>query len=238
MVRGVDVVVPVCNEAENIDEFYARVAGVGLADALIVVDNASTDGTLERLARHPNVRVVRHATNEGYGASLRDGLVASTAERVVIIDADLEYPPEAIPALVAMLDESPVVYGSRFLGTAPPQMPLLRRAGNRLVSRLYNRLFGQQTTDLYTGMKGFRRGVLDFRVLRRTGFEHCVELAALLAVAGHQIAEIPIEYTPRNRGRSKMRHVPETLKLAACIVGYRLGRGALRRRLEGTVARR
>jgi glycosyltransferase involved in cell wall biosynthesis len=232
MARGLDVVVPVFNEAENIDEFHARVARLGLAEALIVVDNASTDDTVARLARYPAVRVVRHATNQGYGASLRDGILAGDGERIVIIDADLEYPPEAIPALLAALDHSAAVYASRFLGARPPDMRRLGRAGNRLASHLYNQLFGQRITDLYTGMKGLRRDAIDYRALRRTGFEHCTELAALLAVAGHRIAEIPVDYTPRRRGRSKMRHLPEAVKLLACITGYWLQRRALRARVQ------
>src|SRR5438093_9856478 len=94
--RALDIVVPIRNEVDSIDEFHARVERLGLADALIFVDNASTDGTLERLAVCPRVRVIRHATDEGWGASMRDGIAASDGELIVIIDADLEYPPEAI----------------------------------------------------------------------------------------------------------------------------------------------
>lgn len=65
MPAGVDIVVPVLNEAQSVDEFHARVERLGLADSLILVDNGSTDGTLERLASCPHGRVIRHATNLG-----------------------------------------------------------------------------------------------------------------------------------------------------------------------------
>ena len=214
----VDIVVPVFNEAASIDEFYGRVQPTGLAGRLIFVDNASTDATVARIAAHPDVRLIRHDRNEGYGASIRDGITASDAELIVIIDADLEYPPEAIPRLLAALQDHPVVYGSRFLGSRPPSMPLFRRAGNRLFSVLFDRLFGVHTTDLYTGMKAFRRAALPLHCLQQTGFEHAAEIAVLTALAGLRIHEIPITYSVRRTGRSKMRHIPETARLAKYIV--------------------
>lgn len=220
--RPVDIIVPVLNEADNVDEFIARVAQQGLGDALVFVDNGSTDGTLERLARYPFVTVIRHATNEGYGGSICDGIRRTSGDKIVIIDADLEYPPEALPRLVAALDSAAVVYASRFRGGAPAAMPLLRRLGNALCTALYNRLYGQRTTDLYTGMKGLRRGAVPLERLRRHGFEHAAEMAALVALSGHRIEEIGVEYAVRARGRSKMRHVPETLKLVAALIGYRI----------------
>ncbi len=219
MPRPLDIVVPVLNEEASIDEFHDRMARLGYADALLFVDNASSDGTVARIERH-GARVLRHARNEGYGASIRDGIAASDADLVVVIDADLEYPPEAVPAIVDALRTHAVVYGSRFRGPRPPDMPLLRRAGNRLVSGLFNVLYRQHTTDLYTGMKGLRRSVLPLGELRRSGFEHCVELAALITLARQRIHEVPVAYRPRQRGRSKMRHLPETAKLLAHLVRY------------------
>jgi dolichol-phosphate mannosyltransferase len=220
MPAGADIVVPVLNEAENVDEFYARVERLGLADSLIFVDNGSTDGTLERLASYPHVRVIRHAANLGYGASVRDGIAAGRGDRIVIIDADLEYPPESIPALLDALEHNPVVYGSRFRGGRPAGMPRTRHLGNVALSRVYNLLFSQRTTDVYTGMKGFRRGAVDVGELRMDGFEHGAEIALLIALSGLRIDEIRIQFAPRRGGRSKMRHIPEVLKLLFYLVSY------------------
>jgi glycosyltransferase involved in cell wall biosynthesis len=220
MPAGIDIVVPVLNEASSIDEFHARVEGLGLADSLIFVDNGSTDGTLERLAAYPHARVIRHTANLGYGASVRDGIAAGSGERIVIIDADLEYPPEAIPELLTALERSPVVYGSRFLGPGPQDMPRTRYVGNVLLSGVYNLLFGQRTTDVYTGIKGLRRDAIDIGVLRMTGFEHGAEIALLIALSGLRIDEIPVRFARRRGGRSKMRHAPELLKLLFYLVSY------------------
>lgn len=220
MSRPLDIVVPVLNEAPTLDAFHARVQRLGYAAALIFVDNGSTDGTLERLAGHPEVRVIEHGVDRGYGASVRDGIAASDGEKIVIIDADLEYPPEAIPALLAALDRSAVVYCSRFRGERPPDMPLFRRFGNWLMSHVYNLLFHQRTTDLYTGMKGLRRSALDLGSLRQDGFEHGAEIAALIACSGLQIDELAVDYAPRQHGRSKMRHLPEAAKLVYWVFAY------------------
>jgi len=230
MLHDVDIVVPVLNEEASIDEFCARIERLGGAEALIFVDNGSTDGTVECIERHPKARLVRHVRNEGYGASVRDGAEAGSASRVVVIDADLEYPPEHIPALLDALGRHPVVYCSRFLSNVPPAMPLFRRIGNRLMSGLYSVLYGQHVTDLYTGMKGFRREAVPIGTLKKPGFEHGAEIAALIAFSGHRIYEIPVKYEPRKRGASKMRHVPEALKLAFWVVAYRaLGRRGITR---------
>lgn len=229
---AIDIVVPVLNEEASIDEFFRRLEQLGWVDALIFVDNASTDGTLQRIASRPRARLVRHTRNEGYGASVRHGIEAGSAPRVVIIDADLEYPPERIPALLEALDQHPVVYCSRFLGRQPPAMPLFRRVGNRLMSALYNALYRQRVTDLYTGMKGFRRDAFPASAMIKDGFEHGAEMAALIAYSGHRIHEIAVEYQPRQRGASKMRHLPEALKLAFWVVAYRVAPGALRQRLR------
>jgi glycosyltransferase involved in cell wall biosynthesis len=224
---AVDIVVPILNEVESLDPFLARLERLGLRAALLFVDNGSTDGTLEHLAA-VGARVLRHDRNLGYGASVRDGIAAGSGEKIVIIDADLEYPPEAIPRLLVALDAEPAVYCSRFLGAAPPPMPAFRLLGNRLLSGLANALYRQRTTDLYTGMKGLRRSALPLASLRRDGFEHGAEIAALIAFSGHRIAEIGVEYTPRQRGASKMRHIPETAKLLAYLLWYWL-RGSLTR---------
>ncbi|HSP98925.1 MAG TPA: glycosyltransferase family 2 protein [Candidatus Dormibacteraeota bacterium] len=218
----VDVVVPVLNEADSIDEFVSRCADLGLAEALIFVDNASTDGTLDRLAAYPHARVIRHATNLGWGASVRDGIAAGSGDCIVIVDADLEYPPEAIPRLLAALQHSPAVYASRFLGPRPPAMPLARRVGNRMMSRFFNLLFAQHVTDFATGMKAVRRAAVPLERLRQNGWEHGAEIAALIALSGHRIDEIAVEYNPRQAGRSKMRHLREAMKVLYFLLRYRL----------------
>jgi len=219
---GADVVVPVLNEREMLPEFLQRVDALGIPLHLIFVDNGSTDGTLEFLSARPGVTVIVHGENLGYGRSLIDGMRASTADRLIIIDADCEYPPEAIPNLLSELNQHPVVYASRFRNVQEIDMSRLRSSGNRILTSFYNILYRQQLSDLYTGMKGMRREAIEAMQFTRSGFEHVAELAVRLSRRGYTIAEIPVIYRPRQTGRSKMRHFSELMKALYVLIYYRV----------------
>ena len=216
----VDVIVPVFNEEDGLPEFLERTTGLDLNLQLICIDNASTDKSLALLKEYQEIKVIEHATNEGYGASLRDGMQAATADKIIIIDADCEYPPEAIPALVDALDEFEVVYTSRFLDDRNKGMGKLKMYGNKIISGMFNLLFDQNVTDLYTGSKGFRRSVITDLKMERNGFEHVLEIAARIAKKGIVIHEVAVDFRARNTGRSKMSHIPETLKYLYLLVFY------------------
>lgn len=218
---SVDIVVPVLNEARCVDELCERVAALGLGAGLIFVDNGSTDDTVARIQRR-GLRLVRHDRDLGWGRSITDGIAAGDADLIVVMDADLEYPPEAIPAVVEALQRHPVVFASRFLGPEPPTMSRVRLLGNRVMTGLFNVLFRQHTTDLCTGLRGMRRSALPLERLRCAGWEHAVELGAMATEAGIQIAEVPVRYEPRDRGESKMRHVAVALGLVRYMLGFRL----------------
>jgi glycosyltransferase involved in cell wall biosynthesis len=228
---SVDVVVPVFNEREPLPELRGRLRAAVPDATLVFVDNGSSDGTVELIeewhATDPRVRLVRHATDLGYGRSLLDGFAASDGTHVVMIDADLEYWPEDVPAIVRALDAAPAVYGSRFLAPShdAAAMPVFRRVGNRCVTTLFNVLFHQRLTDLYTGIRGVRRDAIPAG-LSCDGFELVLELAARLAQRGARIAEVPAGYTPRSTGHSKMRHLPELLRFMRRLVALRTSGGS------------
>jgi hypothetical protein len=96
--------------------------------------------------------------------------------------------------------------------------------GNRGLTALFNLLYGQRLTDLYSGMKALRRPAFRGLSFKRSGFDHVVELAAKVARRGILIGEVPVEYTPRQTGRSKMKHVPELLKAVYGLMVFRVGR--------------
>jgi glycosyltransferase involved in cell wall biosynthesis len=221
---SVDVIIPVFNEETTVRPLVERLRRACPDASIVFVDNASTDRTLEILDSLAGVRVVRHDRNLGYGRSLRDGIEASGGDVVLMIDADLEYHPEDVPAIVAALAAAPAVYGSRLLEGAEGlrTMPWTRRTGNRVVTLLFNLLFGQRLTDLYTGIRGVRRDALDWSSLGCDGFELVLEIAARLARGGATIAEVPVRYTPRTAGVSKMNHVRELLRFAIRLLRLRL----------------
>lgn len=216
-----DIVVPTLNEEANIDALVVRLKKACPDARLIFVDNGSTDRTLEILEGH-KVDIIRHEVDEGYGKSLLDGILAGSAEHIVTIDADLEYPPESIPDMVARLKDHAVVYGSRFADAGDPGMGAFRNYGNRLVSIAFNILYGQSLTDLYTGIKAFRRSAVDGLNFDCSGFVFVVEFAAKLVRRGARIDELAVEYTLRRAGRRKMKHLVEAAKAFSLLAYYRV----------------
>ena len=224
-----DIVIPIYNEAATVEAVTTRLRRACPDANLIFVDNASTDETVAALERLGVPQIIRHTRNLGYGRSLSDGIQAARSDIVIIIDADLEYYPEDIPRLLAQLESSPAVLGSRLLAPGQGGLPWIRSLGNRVVTGLFNLLFRQHITDLYTGLRGVRRSALPRCRWRTSGFEFVIELSARLAQAGVQLAEVPIRYAPRTTGRSKMRHVPEFLKFCFYLLYFRLTPGSTAR---------
>ncbi len=216
--ESVDVIIPVFNEEASLPDFCRRLFALPLQFRPVFVDNASTDSSCQIISSLPGAVLIRHAANEGYGASLRDGIRASVADKIIIIDADGEYPPESIPEMVSTLNSHQVVYGSRFAGRKQPDIPWSRATGNKMVTALFDRIFCQQLTDLYTGFKGFQRQTVQGLPLHCNGFEHVLEIAARLARNNIRIHEIPVHYRLRERGYSKMSHFREVFKLVYLMV--------------------
>ena len=221
-----DVIVPVYNEEDILEDFYRRVMALDLDLHLIFIDNASTDRSLQILQSFSGVDIIRHDQNEGYGSSLVDGILHGDNDNIIVIDADCEYPPEVIPEILAALEDHDVVYTSRLVGrnsSDAAKMPNLKYLGNKVISSLYNGLFRQNVTDLYTGCKGFKRRCVEGMEFKRTGFEHVLELSCRLSQRGYRIQDIPIVFEPRHTGSSKMNHVSETTKFLYLLLRYRLG---------------
>jgi len=218
--KKIDVIVPVYNEEMVLQQFYRKIRAVPLDINLTFIDNASTDKSLSILEGFNDTRVIKHDRNEGYGASLCDGIRNTTEEIIAIIDADCEYPPESLYEMVAQLDTADVVYASRFLKSQHLNMPFLKMLGNKMITGLFNLLFNQNVTDLYTGCKVLKRSALGGISLERQGFEHVLELGVKLAKKGVSIAEVHVDFSPRQTGRSKMKHLQETSKYIYLIFYY------------------
>lgn len=223
----VSVIIPVYNEEKTILDVVERVLALPLETEIIIVDDASTDDTPERLATladEPNLRVVRHATNQGKGAAIRTGLSLAGGDIVTIQDADLEYDPAEIPRLVEPIlrGEYDVVYGSRYLKGSRNDSSLLHRFGNALLTRLSNAFTGQRLTDMETCYKAFRRNVLDGIEITQDRFGVEPELTAKVARRKCVIHEIPISYHGRGYGDGKKIGVRDGFRALYCIVRHGL----------------
>jgi len=216
----IDIIIPVFNEEEALPGFYKKLCAQPIEFRPIFIDNGSTDGSLTFLQSIENATIIRHKTNKGYGASLRAGIRKATADKIIIIDADGEYSPEAIPHIILALDKYDAVHSSRFLGNINNTMKIYKNVGNRIITLIFNILFHQHLTDLYTGCKGYRRKCVASMQLQRNGFEHVLEISAKLVRKDIAIKEVPIHYNERAKGASKMNHILETAKYLILVMYY------------------
>jgi glycosyltransferase involved in cell wall biosynthesis len=201
------VVMPVYNEMATIDEIIPRVLGIRIPVELIVVDDCSTDGTRERLQdmqREYGFTLLLQERNQGKGAALRRGFTAVTGNIVAIQDADLEYSPEELPELAALIIEgrADVVYGSRFLGRHRVFL-FTHYLGNRVLTLLTNVLYNTMLTDMETCYKVMRTEVLRSMTLRSDGFGIEPELTAKIFKRGYRVYEVPITYDGRGYEEGK-----------------------------------
>ncbi len=203
------VAMPVFNEEVFVEESVRRVLATPWRKEVLLVDDASTDGTLpilERLAReHADVRLLRHQVNRGKGAALHTAFAAARGEVVVIQDADLEYDPREYEELLGpILDgRADVVFGSRFLGGPHRVHNFHHYLANKGLTFLSNTLTGLNLTDMETCYKAFRRDVLDALTLREERFGFEPEFTARVAAGGFRVYEVPISYSGRDYAEGK-----------------------------------
>ena len=203
------VVIPVYNEAGTVAAVVARVRHVPLALEVIAVDDASSDRSgaiLDELRAAGAVdQLVHHPRNRGKGAAIRSGIAHATGDVVVIQDADLEYDPAELPALLAPIVDgrADAVYGSRFQGGPHRVLYFWHSVGNHLLTLLSNMLTNLNLTDMETCYKLVRRDLLQRLPLTADRFGFEVEVTARLAQAGARIWELPISYAGRTYAEGK-----------------------------------
>ena len=209
--KTLSVVIPAYNEEDGIAEIAERVlsvqddlraAGVELAE-LLIVDDGSHDSTARIAAQIEGVRLIRHKHNQGYGAALKTGFREADGDLIGFLDADGTYPPEHFPQLCEQaLNGVDLVIGSRMAG-AESQMPLTRKAGNLFFATLLSILSRQRVTDSASGMRVFKRDVIERIYPLPDGLNLTPVMSTRALHEGITIGEVPIPYSERV-GRSKL----------------------------------
>ncbi len=230
---------PVYNERDSLATIVERVLAValpGLRKELVIVDDASTDGTAEILRelalRHPEIRAFEQPKNQGKGGAVRRAIREMSGDFAIIQDADLEYDPNDYPKLLGPLLDglADVVYGSRFAPWFAPLFPpresrrvgsRVHRSGNMFLTILSNMMTGLDLTDMETCYKAFRADLLKTIPIRSNRFGIEPELTAKCARRKAVIFEVPIDYAPRGYAEGKKIGWKDGLSAIWTILKYR-----------------
>jgi len=207
----VSIIIPVYNERESFEELLGRVQASPIPHEkeIIVVDDYSTDGTRDVLARYEGaegVRVFFHDKNQGKGAAIRTAQQHVTGDVVIIQDADLEYDPSEYPKLLAPIEagKADVVYGSRFVGSeAHRVLYFWHMVANKTLTLLSNMFSNLNLTDMETCYKVFRTEVFKRIRIRENRFGFEPEVTAKVSRMGVRVYEVGISYSGRTFAEGK-----------------------------------
>jgi glycosyltransferase involved in cell wall biosynthesis len=229
------VVMPVYNERATLRQAVERVLALPLDLELLCVDDGSHDGSREILTelqkQHPQLQVLLQSHNQGKGAALRRGIREARGDYVIIQDADLEYDPGDYGILLEPLlqGKADVVYGSRFLGSAPHRVLYFwHSVGNRLLTLLSNCLTNINLTDMETCYKVFRREIIQSIPLEEDRFGFEPEITVKIAKRRLRIFEVGISYFGRTYEEGKKIGWKDGMRAVWCLLKYSLKESAVK----------
>ncbi len=218
------VIMPVYNEKKHILSIISEIKKVPVNKEIIVIDDGSSDGTVDVLKglHDSEVRVYHHPINIGKGAAIRLGLFYAKGDIIIIQDADMEYDPQDyIPLIEPILSgEAQVVYGRRQFDSSKTKH-LRYYWGGQLITNIANFLYGIKISDEPTCYKVFRADILKQIKLHCIGFEFCPEVTAKISKKGIKIYEVPISYNPRSMKDGKKIRWFDGLKAIYVLLKYK-----------------
>ena len=225
----ISFLIPAFNERATVVEVLERIEALGLDRQLVVVDDGSTDGTsalLHEWAQGRDGVVLLRQENRGKGAAIRAAIPHVDGDIAVIQDADMEYDPADVPALIEPIERgaADVVFGSRLSGGRPQRAYLFwHLVGNRFLSLLTGLLYNTTLSDMETGYKAFRSDVLRSLDLRQDDFSIEPEITAKVCKRKLRVYQLPISYYGRTYAEGKKITWRDGFKAIWVLLRVRIG---------------
>jgi glycosyltransferase involved in cell wall biosynthesis len=223
------VVVPVFNEEATITRVLSEVLRVAHLGEVVVVDDCSTDRTFELASTvassDSRVKILRHQKNRGKTAALKTGFAATTGEIVIVQDADLEYHPSEMHALVEPIAEgvADVVFGSRFqVRRTARVLYFYHYLANKCLTFFSNLCTNLNLSDVETGYKAFRGSIIRNMVITSKGFGFEIEATAKVAKLHCAVYEVPISYYGRTYEEGKKIGMKDGIAALWYVIRYNL----------------
>jgi glycosyltransferase involved in cell wall biosynthesis len=226
--KKLSIVIPTYNEQSTLPVIIERVKRVPLSleKEIIVVDDGSTDGTAEVLAKIKDINVFRNEKNQGKGAALIKGLAQASGDIILIQDADLEYDPEDYKKLLGPIvdGKADVVFGSRFRGETQRVLYFWHYLGNSLITLMSNIFTNLNLSDVYTCYKVFSKEVVHriTPLLKSKRFSIEAELTARIAKGEWRVYEVPINYYGRTYEEGKKIRWWDGIRAINAIIWFNL----------------
>ena len=220
----VSIIIPVFNEENTIAKIIGQINNVtGFRKEIIVVDDASVDGTSGVIKDIKGITVIKHKINQGKGSAIRAGIAKASGDYILVQDADLEYDPQDILSMIKPISQgkAEVVYGSRFTGPRR-NMFFWHWVGNQLLTLITNILYNTTLSDMETCYKLIPLKLIKSLDLKAQRFEFEPEVTAKILKRNIRIWEVPISYAGREYHEGKKITWKDGIPALWTLIKYRL----------------
>ncbi len=218
----ISIIVAAYNEQGNIGKAIKRVREVLPHAEIIIVNDGSTDQTLQEAQQFENqhTKIISYSPNCGKGYATRKGIEAATGSLMAQIDADLQFPPEGLPSLIQPIIErkADIVFGSRYLNSLvnieKGSISFIKRLASYVMAGIISFVCGQRYTDVFAGFKAWKSDVIRKLDLQENDFTYEAEIAIKAKKYHYKVIEVPTNYKGRIGGKSKIKVLYHTITIA------------------------
>ena len=222
--KKISIILPCFNESLTISNVIKEIEDLNLSNyEIIVVDDGSSDNSVDLLKNIPNVKLYVHKENIGYGRALIDGIHKATGDLIITIDSDGQHEPRDIPILCqpVLENKTDIVVGSRYSGQYNYNIPFFNRAGEAFIEGMLYIIFGQTVKNNQGGLRVFHKRTLDiFDNIQFFGMAFTTEIIMNAFLKSYRVIEGPINLYNRPVGKSRVKRIPLLLNLLLCITTY------------------